>query len=49
MDHINTLNSVIYVLNTIEVKGKANLDRLLASIQTLEKMKEEMQHETDHK
>ena len=40
MNSINAiLTSVIYTLNQVEVKGKANLDSLLGCIQTLEKLK----------
>lgn len=41
-DLINTLNSVIYTLNQVEVKGKANLERVLACVQTLEELKDKM-------
>lgn len=45
MKHINTLNSVICVLNLVEVKGKANLERVLACVQTLEELKAKMEAE----
>ena len=40
-----TLNALLATLNQIEVKGKQNLDRLLACIQTLERMKEEAEND----
>lgn len=36
---MDTLTGVIYTLNLIEVKGKENLNRLLACIQALEDFK----------
>ena len=36
------INSLIYTLGTIEVKGKANLDALLGCILTLEQLKEKI-------
>lgn len=48
-EYIAKINRIIYTLNLVSVRGKENLDSLLASIQALEKMKEDMQHETDHK
>ena len=42
-DLINTVNSVIYTLNLVEVKGKANLERMLACVQTLEGLKAKME------
>lgn len=47
--YITQINRIIYTLNQVNVRGKENLDGLLASIQALEHMREEMQHETDHK
>ena len=37
-----TLQKVINTLNNVEVKGKANLDRLLGSIQVLESLVKEV-------
>ena len=43
--HIDQLNRIIYTLNLVSVRGKENLDGLLASIQSLERMKNEMLEE----
>lgn len=47
--YITQINRIIYTLNLVNVRGKENLDSLLASIQALEHMREEMQHEADNK
>lgn len=47
-EHIQTIAAVIATLNKIEVKGEANLNGLLASIQTLQTLKGAMENETDH-
>lgn len=41
-EYITQINRIIYTLNLVSVRGRENLDGLLASIQTLEKMKEKM-------
>lgn len=41
--YIAQITRIIYTLNQVTVRGKENLDCLLASIQSLEQMKEEMQ------
>lgn len=40
--YIALLNRIIYTLNLVNVRGKENLDSLLASIQALEQMKDTM-------
>ena len=47
-EHTKTIAAVVAALNEIEVKGADNLNRLLASIQTLTKLKGEMENEADH-
>jgi len=47
-DHIKTIAAVIATLDKIEVKGEENLNSLLASIQTLKKLKGAMEDETDN-
>jgi len=47
-EHIRTITAVIAELDRIEVKGETNLNSLLASIQTLKKLKGEMENEADH-
>lgn len=42
---MDTLTNVIYTLNLVEVKGKENLNRLLACIQTLEEFKAALETE----
>lgn len=41
--YIKQINRIIYTLNQVTVRGKENLDCLLASIQSLEKMKDVME------
>jgi len=41
--YVKQINRIIYTLNQVTVRGRENLDCLLASIQTLEQMKEDMQ------
>lgn len=38
------IRKVIATLDKVEVKGRANMDRLLASMQTLERIADAMQH-----
>jgi len=45
MDQVTIVASVIFALNKVEVKGKENLNGLLACIQTLEKLKNAMEQE----
>lgn len=45
LEQLDTLTSVIYTLNLIEVKGKENLNRLLACIQALEDFKAALETE----
>ncbi len=40
--YIMQINRIIYTLNLVSVRGKENLDSLLASIQALENLKEKM-------
>lgn len=47
-EHILTIAAVIAALDKIEVKGEANLNGLLASIQTLKTLKGAMENEADH-
>lgn len=42
--YIMQINRIIYTLNLVDVHGKDNLERLLASIQTLEKLREGMEN-----
>jgi len=42
------LKTLIFTLNNIEVKGKENLDRLLATIMAAEKKLEELSEEEDN-
>lgn len=42
------LKTLIYTLNNIEVKGKENLDRLLATIMAAERKLEELSEEEDN-
>ena len=46
--YIDKLNRIIYTLNLVSVRGKENLDCLLASIQSLDKMKNEMLEEMNN-
>lgn len=46
--YITQLNRIIYTLNLVNVRGKENLDGLLASIQSLERMKNEMLEEMNN-
>ena len=41
--YVKQINRIIYTLNQVTVRGKENLDCLLASIQSLEKMKDVME------
>lgn len=43
--YIMQLKRIIYTLGQVEVKGKNNLDGLLASIQSLEQMQNVMETE----
>lgn len=43
--YITKINRIIYTLNLVNVRGKENLDSLLASIQTLEQLRDTMQKE----
>lgn len=40
--YITQISRIIYTLNLVNVRGKDNLDSLLASIQALENLKETM-------
>ena len=42
-----TLKIVVNTLNTVEVKGKDNINHMLGSIMTLEKVINEMNTETE--
>lgn len=46
---MDKLSAVINVLNSIEVHGKNNLNALLACIQTLEEILQEVNNATDNK
>ena len=46
--YIDQLNRIIYTLNLVSVRGKENLDGLLASIQSLDRMKNEMLEEMNN-
>lgn len=43
--YTDQINRIIYTLNLVNVCGKDNLERLLASIQALEEMKNVMETE----
>ena len=43
--YTDQINRIIYTLNLVNVCGKDNFDRLLASIQALEEMKNVMETE----
>lgn len=43
MDPVTTLKLVLNTLNTIEVKGSSNLNALLGSIQTLERVVQQLE------
>jgi hypothetical protein len=47
-EHTKTVAAVIATLDKIEVKGEENLNALLASIQTLKKLKGAMENEADN-
>lgn len=38
------IRKVLVTLDTVEVKGKANMDKMLASMQVLEKIADAMKH-----
>lgn len=44
MDTVTTIQAVINTLNIIPVSGAENLDRMLGCIQTLEKLKANMEN-----
>lgn len=39
-ESIRKLESIVYTLNLVEVKGRNNLDRLLGSLLAIEKVKD---------
>lgn len=40
MSGIDAINAVLATLNTVDVKGKDNMDKMLGCIQVLEKLKD---------
>lgn len=46
--HIQTIAAVVATLNKVKVEGEEDMNRMLASIQTLKAMKGEMENEADH-
>lgn len=44
----SSIMAVINTLNTVEVKGRDNMNRLLGSIVTLEKLAAELEKENDN-
>ena len=44
-EYVISLNEVIFTLNLVSVRGKENLNSLLASVQTLERMRSKMLEE----
>lgn len=47
METIQTINAILNTLNTIEVKGAANLNALLGCIQTLETVRNKLMEEQE--
>ncbi len=45
MDKVTIVGQILTTLNAVEVRGKANLDRLLGCIQALESLAEELKNE----
>lgn len=49
MNTLETLQAVINTLNQVSVSGYENLNRLLGSIQTLDKLKNELKTQDEKK